>query len=43
MPNFSAWMGGEGQPDAIAEIIGFKSVSTGTPRARNSFCGQICP
>lgn len=30
MPNFSAWAGGEGQPEALAEIIGFKSVSTGT-------------
>lgn len=28
MPNFSGWS--EGQPDAIAEIIAFKSVSTGT-------------
>lgn len=30
MPTVSAWMDGEGQPDAIAEIIGYKSVSTGT-------------
>lgn len=30
MPNMTAWSGGEGQPDAIAEIIGYKSVSTGT-------------
>lgn len=30
MPTFGNWMGGEGQPDAIAEIIGYKSVSTGT-------------
>lgn len=32
MPDFSNWFGtgGEGQPDAIAEIIGYKSVSTGT-------------
>lgn len=30
MPTISAWLGGEGQPDAMAEIIGYKSVSTGT-------------
>lgn len=30
MANFTAWAGGEGQPAAIAEIIGYKSVSTGT-------------
>lgn len=30
MPNFSNWGGDEGQPDAIAEIISLKSVSTGT-------------
>lgn len=29
-PDFSAWFGSEGQPDAIATIIGYKSVSTGT-------------
>jgi hypothetical protein len=28
MPTFSGWS--EGQPDAIAEIISYKSVSTGT-------------
>lgn len=30
MPTVSNWLGGEGQPDAIAQIIGYKSVSTGT-------------
>lgn len=30
MPTFGNWMDGEGQPDAIAQIIGYKSVSTGT-------------
>ena len=30
MPNISNWMGGEGQSAAIAQIIGYKSVSTGT-------------
>lgn len=30
MPVFTDWLGGEGQPDAIAEIISYKSVSTGT-------------
>ncbi len=30
MPNISNWMGGEGQPEAIAQIISYKSVSTGT-------------
>lgn len=30
MPVISAWGGSEGQPDAIAEIISYKSVSTGT-------------
>lgn len=30
MANLRAWGGGEGQPDAIAAIIGYKSVSTGT-------------
>lgn len=29
MPNLSSWLS-EGQPDAIAQIIGYKSVSTGT-------------
>jgi hypothetical protein len=29
-PNFANWLGGEGQPAAIAEIISYKSVSTGT-------------
>lgn len=30
MPTISAWLGSEGQPDAIATVIGYKSVSTGT-------------
>ena len=30
MPNMTAWSGGEGQATAIATIIGYKSVSTGT-------------
>lgn len=30
MPNFAAWGGGEGQPLALAELITFKPVSTGT-------------
>lgn len=30
MPTISGWMASEGQPTAIAEIIGYKSVSTGT-------------
>jgi hypothetical protein len=30
MPNISAWLGGEGQPTVIAEVISRKSVSTGT-------------
>jgi hypothetical protein len=30
MPNFSAWRGTEGQPDAIAAIIARKSSTTGT-------------
>jgi len=30
MPNFAAWRGTEGQPEAIARIIARKSVSTGT-------------
>lgn len=30
MPNINNWLGGEGQPEAIAEIISYKSVSTGT-------------
>lgn len=30
MPNFAAWGGGEGQPLALAELISFKPVSTGT-------------
>jgi hypothetical protein len=30
MPTFTAWGGGEGQPEAIAALIGYKSVSTGT-------------
>jgi hypothetical protein len=30
MPTISTWLGGEGQPEAIAEIISYKSVSTGT-------------
>lgn len=30
MPTFNNWGSGEGQPEAIAEIISFKSVSTGT-------------
>lgn len=30
MPNWANFGAGEGQPDAIATIIGFKSVSTGT-------------
>lgn len=31
MPSISTWFGAsEGQPDAIAAIIGYKSVSTGT-------------
>ncbi len=30
MPTMSAWWSGEGQPDAIAEVISYKSVSTGT-------------
>lgn len=30
MPNFDTWMGGEGQAAAIAQIITYKSVSTGT-------------
>lgn len=30
MPNWNNFFGGEGQPDAIATIIGYKSVSTGT-------------
>lgn len=29
-PTFSGWLSGEGQPDAIADIISYKSVSTGT-------------
>lgn len=29
MPTVNSWLGSEGQPDAIAEIIGYKSVSTG--------------
>lgn len=30
MPLISGWITSEGQPEAIAEIIGYKSVSTGT-------------
>lgn len=30
MPNFANWIGSEGDPVIIAEIIGYKSVSTGT-------------
>lgn len=30
MPNIGGWMGEEGQPTVIAEVIGYKSVSTGT-------------
>lgn len=30
MANFTAWLGGEGQADAITTVIGYKSVSTGT-------------
>lgn len=30
MPTINAWIGTEGQPDAIADIISYKSVSTGT-------------
>lgn len=30
MPTMTAWGGGEGQPEAIAEIIGYKSTTTGT-------------
>lgn len=30
MPTWANWAGGEGQPDAINTIIGYKSVSTGT-------------
>ena len=30
MPTISNWLGGEGQPDAIADVISYKSVSTGT-------------
>lgn len=30
MPNFAGWIGEEGQPDAITEIVALKSVSTGT-------------
>lgn len=30
MPTWANWSSGEGQPDAIAAIISYKSVSTGT-------------
>jgi hypothetical protein len=30
MPTFSAWAGGEGQPDAIAMVIAEKPTTTGT-------------
>lgn len=30
MPTISSWFSSEGQPEAIAAIIGYKSVSTGT-------------
>lgn len=30
MPTIDGWLDTEGQPEAIAEIIGYKSVSTGT-------------
>lgn len=30
MPTISAWGGGEAQPEAIADVISYKSVSTGT-------------
>jgi len=30
MPNFSAWGGGEGQPEALAALIPLKPVSTGS-------------
>jgi hypothetical protein len=30
MPSLTNWMAGEGQPDAIAEVISYKSTTTGT-------------
>lgn len=30
MPNLNAWMSGESHADTIVEVIGYKSVSTGT-------------